>query len=94
MGVSTHYPFVVQVDSKQAKSFNESTCPKSAIRGSFDWREDWVDEVRDMSVVRKEYISRSSNLADLLTKCLSRLEFSRLFSLISKRAVWAVCGSI
>jgi hypothetical protein len=90
IGVSTHYPFVVQVDSKQAKSFNESTCPKSAIRGSFDWREDWVDEVRDLGVVKTEYISSSSNLADLLTKCLSRPKFSRLFSLISECAVWAV----
>jgi hypothetical protein len=78
------------VDSKQAKSFNESTCPKSAIRGSFDWREDWVDEVRDLGVVKTEYISSSSNLADLLTKCLSRPKFSRLFSLISECAVWAV----
>ena len=36
-------------DSKQAISFQEDTCPKSRIRGSFDLREDWVAEVRDWS---------------------------------------------
>ena len=83
MGIATHYPFCVQVDSKQAQSFNYSTCPKSSIRGSFDWREDWVDEVRDLAVVKTEFVCSSRNLADLFTKCLRRPEFSRLFALIS-----------
>jgi hypothetical protein len=87
MGIATHYPFCVQVDNKQAISFQGSTCPKSDIRGSFDWREDWVQEVRDQSVVRTEFISSAQNLADLFTKCLRRPEFSRLFSMISGMVV-------
>jgi hypothetical protein len=87
MGIATHYPFCLQVDNKQAISFQEATCPKSDIRGSFDWREDWVDEIRDQSVVVTEYLPSSQNLADLLTKCLCRSKFSRLFNLISSMAV-------
>jgi len=83
MGVKVDYPFCVQVDSKQACSFNYSTCPKSDIRGSFDWREDWVQEIRDLSVVKTEYVRSCQNLADILTKCLSRLDFVRLFNMIS-----------
>ena len=87
MGIATHYPFCVQVDNKQAISFQQATCPKSDIRGSFDWREDWVQDIRDQSVVRTEYVSSSQNLADLFTKCLRRPEVSRLFSIISGMVV-------
>jgi hypothetical protein len=82
MGVKTNYPFCVQVDSAQARSFNYSTCPKSAIRGSFDWRLDWVQEIRDLEVVRTELVNTTQNLADIFTKCLKRLDFCRLRDLI------------
>ncbi len=46
-----------------------------------------MDEIRDQSVVVTEYLPSSQNLADLLTKCLCRSKFSRLFNLISSMAV-------
>ena len=52
MGISVSWPFVVNCDSKQAISFQQDTCPKSRIRGSFDLREDWVAEVRDQQTIR------------------------------------------
>jgi len=75
MGIDAPFPFCVKVDSTQAKSFAEDTCAKSKIRGSFDMREAWIQEVRDDTVVEIEQVDTSINLADLFTKCLPRLKF-------------------
>ena len=40
------------------------------MRGSFDWREDWVREVKDISQVVFEHVAGVLNLADIMTKCL------------------------
>jgi hypothetical protein len=35
------------------------------MRGSFDWREDWVKEVKDSSQVVFEHVAGVLNLADI-----------------------------
>jgi hypothetical protein len=45
------------------------------MRGSFDWREDWVREVKDSSQVVFEHVAGVLNLADIMTKCLKGPEF-------------------
>ena len=70
MGMNVSWPFVVQVDIKQAISFQQDTCINSKIRGSIDMRLEWVDELRDLSIVNIEHVSGEDNLADILTKCL------------------------
>ena len=85
MGIDTPLPFVLQIESKQAYSFQRDTCPKSKIRGSFDMREDWVQEVRDSSVVITKLIDTSRNLADIFTKCLPRAKIQRIFNMINNQ---------
>ena len=87
MGIDAPLPFVLQIDSKQAHSFQRDTCPKSKIRGSFDMREDWVQEVRDLSVVTTKLVDTSRNLADIFTKCLPRAKFKRIYDMINN--FWA-----
>ena len=87
MGIDAPFPFVLQIDSKQAHSFQRDTCPKSKIRGSFDMREDWVQEVRDLSVVTTKLVDTSRNLADIFTKCLPRAKFKRICDMINN--FWA-----
>ena len=45
MGMNVSWPFVVQVDNKQAISFQQDTCINSKIRGPIDMRLGWVDEL-------------------------------------------------
>ena len=61
------FPVVVQVDNTQAKSFAEGTCVQTKLRGNFDIRESWVQELRDSKKLLVEYVHTTNNLADLLT---------------------------
>jgi hypothetical protein len=78
MGLKVQYPFVVQVDSKQAISFQEDTCPRSRIRGSIDIRDAWVEELRDLDIVNTRHVWSDANLADLFTKPLKGPVFQKL----------------
>ena len=82
MGVSVSWPFGVSCDSKQANSFQEDTCPKSRIRGSFDLREDWVAEVRDQKIVQMPWIHGEKNCSDIMTKCMPTWKFRRMLKLV------------
>ena len=82
MGVKVKWPFVVQVDSTQARSFKRDTCPKSRTRGAFDLREDWVKEVRNDGIVETQYVHTDSNLADMFTKRLPIWKFQQFVNTI------------
>jgi hypothetical protein len=82
MGIPISWPFVVNCDSQQAISFQQDTCPKSKIRGSFDLREDWVAEVRDQKEVSMAKVPGEKNLADLMTKCMPTWKFQRMYKMI------------
>ena len=83
MGLAVSWPFVVNCDSKQAISFQQDTCPKSKIRGSFDLREDWVAEVRDPKTVKMAKIEGTKNCFDLMTKCMPTWKYLRMIELIT-----------
>ena len=78
MGINVEYPFVINVDNSQARSFQGDTCPNSKIRGSIDMREAWVQEMRDQSVVKTEHVPGHENLADVFTKCLMGPKFNAI----------------
>ena len=75
MGLTVTWPFTLQTDSQQCFSFVGDSCAKSTMRGSCDWREDWVKEVKDSSPVVFEHVAGVLNLADIMTKCLKGPEF-------------------
>ncbi len=73
--VPTVYPIRVQTDSTGARSFQRDTCPSTKLRGCFDFRERWIEELRDQQEFSTELVPDCSNLADIFTKCLSNVEF-------------------
>lgn len=84
LGMDLSWPFVVQVDNKQVISFKYSTCATSKLRGMIDLRWNWVQELRDDKLVEVEKVSTKNNLADMLTKCLTNVEFNRQISQINE----------
>ena len=81
MGIVLPRAVVMQVDNTQALSFQHQTCPNSKLKGIFDLREAWVQELRDQGEVITVKVSTEKNIADLLTKCLVNTDFNRLVQL-------------
>ena len=69
MGMKFQYPLCVQVDNRQAKTFQAGTCINSKIRGVVDMREKWVQELRDLKSVMVKWVPAHLNKADIMTKC-------------------------
>ena len=47
------------------------TCASSKLKGVYNMRWKWVQELRDQKQFKTVHIETSRNLADMLTKCLS-----------------------
>ena len=41
------------------------------IKGIFDMREEWVNEIRDKKKATATKVSTDKNIVDMMTKCLS-----------------------
>ena len=78
--MSVTWPIVLQTDSMQARSFQHDTCPTSKLRGCFDIRDKSIQELRDKNVISTRHISRTLNIADLLTHCLCRSKFYKILN--------------
>ena len=79
-------PINIKVDNKQAKSFAESTCPKSRIRGTIDLREGWVQDLKGKGGCSVEYVSTEYNVADILTKCMREGRHCKLLKMLQGKA--------
>ena len=71
MGRYVPWPMVVYVDNAAGVSFQHSTCASSKLRGVFDYRWDWVKELKDQTQITAVKVATEKNLADLYTKCHS-----------------------
>ena len=80
-------PVVLQVDNSQAKSFQEGTCVNSRLRGTFDIRSDWVQELRQQHKIRVQHVSSVNNCADLCTKAHGTQRFKQLLNLIASKEI-------
>ena len=69
-GVKIKKPFQINVDNKSAISFQKCMNPDSKLKGVFDLREAWVQELIDTSVIQAVKIGTEKNWADMLTKPL------------------------
>ncbi len=69
MGRVAPWPMVVYVDNAAGVSFQHDTCASSKLRGVFNYRWDWVQELRDQTQVTAVKVDTTKNLADLYTKC-------------------------
>ena len=68
LGVAVRWPMKIWCDSTGAISFKDDTCPVSKIRGCFDYREDWVEELKAEEIIQVHKVKDVNNLADMLTK--------------------------
>ena len=84
-GVPVTFPVCVQVDNTQAKSFAAGTCVQTKLRGNFDIREKWVQELRDTQKLQVEYVNTTNNLADLLSKCHKTTRYEQLINMIQNK---------
>ena len=85
LGLDVSWPVVVQVDNKQAQSFQQGTCVQSKIRGTFDMRESWVQELKDKSQVQVEHVPGAHNCADLMSKAHRTCRFQQLLNSITNK---------
>lgn len=77
LGVHVHWPMNVCTDSAGAKSFKEDTCPTSKLRGSFDYRENWVEELRQAEEIKIKKVTDEDNISDVFTKCRATYKFKQ-----------------
>ena len=77
MGIPFPKPMVMQVDNKAAIAFSDNTAFKSKLK-HIDVRQEWVQTLRDKSIIQTEHVKSEDNLADLFTKILSTHIFTKL----------------
>ena len=82
MGMHIPSPLLIQCDNTQGVSFQKGTCKTSNLRGTFDLRAAWVQELRDAHAVKTAHIPGEVNPADLFTKCHPAAVFTKLVKLI------------
>jgi hypothetical protein len=82
MGYAKVEKVYMRVDSKGARYFQSSSVLDSRLKGYFDLREAWIQELRDLSKVGVVAVSGELNLSDLLTKPLKSSRFKSLLRLI------------
>ena len=89
-------PVHVQVDNTQAQSFAEGTwhCVQSKLRGNFDIREQWVQELRDSKKLVVEYVHTTNNIADLFTKPHSTPRFEQLLAMTQNKVAGKVAENV
>ena len=71
MNCQVNWPLSIQVDNAAGESFQHSTCASSKLKGVYNMRWKWVQELRDQKQFKTVHIETRRNLADMLTKCLS-----------------------
>ena len=69
MGIPFPYPFTLQMDNSAAKIFCEGTAQKTKLK-HIDCRQEWVQTLRDKSIMVPAYVPSEENVADILTKIL------------------------
>ena len=77
MGHAMDPPFKIKVDNTAAIAFSEGKVRKSKLK-HIDVRQQWVEWLRDRSLVKLEYVNTKLNLADFFTKILDTDTFVNL----------------
>ena len=86
MGAEAHFPGTLYVDNAAGVSFQQKTNPATRLKGTFDLRAAWVQELQDQDFIKVEKVHTALNVADLLTKCHQRCSHNRLLALVEQRA--------
>ena len=60
--------------------------PDSKIKGVFDLRWQWVQDLQDTTQIKTTKVHTDNNIADILTKCQPRVKFDSLLQLVTDKA--------
>ena len=78
LGYPKRNPIDILVDNAASVVFQTKMKTDSKIKGVFDLRDKWVQELQDTAEVRAVKVATEDNLADILTKCLGRNTYEML----------------
>ena len=92
LGGKVTYPFPILVDNAAGVSFQGATCPASKLKGIFNIRQHWVQDLQDMAVTKAVKVDTTKNIADVFTKCLSHAVRQTLMQELAKIAQ-TVCNA-
>jgi hypothetical protein len=92
LGVAVEWPCNIMVDNAAGVSFQKATVLRSQLKGMFDLRWSWVKELRDSDKVRAVKVGTESNVADILTKCLSAGTVRVLVECVRRRSAEVADG--
>ena len=70
-------PFTLQIDNKAAIAFADNSAFKSKLK-HIDVRQEWVQTLRNHSIINPVYVPSEENLADIFTKILDAATCIRL----------------
>ena len=86
LGCNFKYPIEINEDNQAAVSFQKSTTPYSKLKGVYNFRDKWVQELKDMNEISAVKVDTLYNVSDLLTKCHQPSAMMKLLKLM-------YCGS-
>ena len=78
MFLQVKWPAEIQVDNAAGVVFHNKMSPTSKLKGVFDLRQKWVQELQDKKQVKAVKVDTKLNLADILTKPLPAADRNRL----------------
>ena len=78
IGHQIDWPVKIKVDNKAAVSFQNNMAPDSKLKGIFDMRLGWLQELHDKNKFKAVKIATDKNLADELTKPLAQVVKKKL----------------
>ena len=71
IGLQPSYSTDIKVDNQSGVYFQNKMNPASKLKGVFDLRDKWVQELQDRRIIAAVKVNTSVNLADQLTKPLN-----------------------
>ena len=77
MRIDVPKPIMMQVDNTAAIALSEKSAFKTKLN-HIDVRQEWVQTLRNESIVEIKYVKSEENLADLVTKIVCEAIFTRL----------------
>jgi hypothetical protein len=86
IGVDVVWPCKIGVDNAAGVSFQKATTPTSKLKGVYDLRWSWVEELQDSSVIQAIKVGTAVNVADIFTKCLDSKTSNTLVECVRSRS--------
>ena len=84
MGIEFPEPFVLEMDNEAARIFCMGSAQKTKLK-HIDFRQEWVQTLRNRGMMTPQHVDSAENLADILTKILGPQVFQVLRAMCMAR---------